>query len=359
MPALWTVGLYDASGTPLTENGGEYSTMGQIVEPAYGGKTLSLAISLEHPEAAAVTQDEYQPYIAAWWQPEGGTENDRVLRFVGPVWTDEVKGAEGVVIVTAIDAMVYLRKRFATAIEAGIDLGELLFHLVDETNLIDGSTGINTEPEFITASSVIDADYSQNKPSIESLITQFQSQLDGVEAWIEPVFFEAGVIGNLYAAPRRGATNTDVLFAYGEGTQDNCDDMTRTRNKDLMENDCVGYSDTLLSQKTNETSVSAFRRLQGITSATGETNQTALDARTQGRLDERYSPNRVAEYTADAGSSAPALGDAYEVGDTVSMHFREGMVEWLTERRVIVATTPWDDLGLELPSKLGFKAVPS
>jgi hypothetical protein len=350
--------LIDAAGNRLSENGVAAAEGVSFSFPAFGWSMMQCALPVDSIEAAVVCQDTYQPYLQAWIQPDGGTVADRVLRFQGPVWVDEVNAEQGLVMVTAFDPMIYLTKRFTLAQFSPTDLGALLKAMIDTTNSTDGETGIRTNAANITASSTIDLDARTNKPSIASLVGQFQSQLDGVESWVEPITLAAGKMCDFYAAPTRGITRSGVVFAYGEGTLANCDQMTRTRNKDLMENDSNGYADTLTATPaTDATSIAAFRRLVGYTSLTGETSQAVLDARVQGRKDERYTPARIAEYKASPGVDAPQIFEDYEPGDTVTVHYREGELEWKVPQRIMLAKIPVSDNGELLPAQLDFRGV--
>lgn len=341
------------NGTPLL-TGGITEWDGFEVAEAEGGVPTSLVIGLPLETDAAQTiaatsgdDADVQAYIKAYRSPTGG-DADRVLRVYAPVIVDQVQGAAGLLLATAIEPMEILAQRFTLGQFAPTDLGELIFDMIDETNLTDGETGIRVDHANITATSSIDLDARTNIPSIASIISQFFGMLDGVETWSRPIELAAGKIAELYASPTRGVV-TDALFAYGPGTEANCTDMGRTRNTASVGNDQRGYAELLTQEsRTNAASIAAVRRRIAYTSFTGETSQTVLGLRTQGLVDRFGSRRAVAEYTIAPDENAPRLYDDYDIGDTITAHFSDG-VEWEVQQAVSSAKVIVDESGIESP----------
>lgn len=339
MFATWTADLVDVNGHPLTEGGLTLASAGVLTEQ-YGAapKMFQCLLQLDAEQAEVIGgDDEIDAYVKLYRTIDGGTVNDRVLKFYGSVWVDEIQGAGGVLMLTALDQLAMLAKRYTDAQFAPTDLGSMLKQMVDTTNSTDGETGIRTNSANITASSTIDTDLRSNRPTILSMADQFHGLLDGCSTWVEPIeLTDDGKIGDLHVAPRRG-TSSGAVFGFGPGTDDNCSDMGRTRDKMHVENDAHGYSDVLTSNRYDDTSIAALRRLVGYTSFTGETSQDALDARTQGRLNQRSTRGRVAEYRASLASNAPVLYEDFNIGDDVTLQFRKGRIAWDVQQRVVMA----------------------
>lgn len=337
----WTFDLQDASGNPLTSGGLVNARNPQLTVQQGAPDMFSGVVALSQEEAVPLLSETVQPYIVAYRDVGAG----RVMRFNGPVWVDEIPEGASDLAFTAMDPTVYLRKRFTTALFSGVDLGTILRQAIDTTNTVDGDTGIETSPGRITASSAATVDGTTTPIQISSLADQFEKMLDGVEAWTVPIDNTAGKIAQLYAAPRRGTTNTSVVFGYGAGTAANCSSMGKSRNKDAMENDIRGDADGLTTaQATSPTSIGIFRRLVSYVSFTGETNQTVLDARTVGRLIRLGTLAQLNEYRATPGLDAPALWDDFDIGDTVTLDY-SNTVEWTAAVRIMGATLAIGDGG--------------
>lgn len=338
MPATWLADLVDVNGRPLTEGGLTLASAGVLTEQSGAApKMFQCLVPLDAEQAEVLGgDDEIDAYVKLYRTIEGGNVTDRILKFYGSVWVDEIQGAAGVLMLTALDQLAVLAKRYTDAQFPPTDLGEMLKQMVDTTNSTDGDTGIRTNGANITASSSIDTDLRSNRPTVLSMADQFSGLLDGCETWLEPIELDDGKIGDLHVAPRRGTTSAAV-FGFGPGTDDNCSDMGRTRDKMNVENDAHGYSDVLTSNRYDATSIAALRRLVGYTSFTGETSQDALDARTQGRLGQRSTRGRVAEYRAALASNAPVLYDDYNIGDDVTLQFRKGRIAWDVQQRAVMA----------------------
>ncbi len=360
MPASWTFDLCDVNGIPLTEGGLNLATGASLNFQLCAPTIVQFTLPLSSADAATIAStSETDYYVKAYRLPAGGNPLlDKSLRFYGSVWVDEVQGRNGgdVLVVTALDQLALLSKRFTLAQFAPTDQGTLLKTMVDTSNTTDGETGILTSASYITASTSIDLDARTNKPSILSLVQQFSGQLDGCEAWLVPIELASGKISQLWASPRRGSAQTAV-FSYGATTEANCSGMTRVRDKNLMVNDVEGYADALTSSKTNATSINAYRRLVEYISMTGETAQTVLDNRAQGRLDDRGTKAAVAKYTCAPGPSAPPIFDTWDIGDTVNLEFSQGSVEWQVAQRVYAATVRVKPGGAEQLASVDLRAA--
>lgn len=355
MPASWTFDLVDVNGVPLTDGG--FHTYNDLLMTFQRGApaVLTCTIPLTHHTAQTIaSSNEADYYLKGYWQPEGGTAADRILKLYAPVWVDEVVGQNGadVVSIVAADPMIILGKRFTSAQFTPQDLGAIAKSMVDTTNTTDGETGIQTSASYVTTSSSTDLDLRENKPSILSLLEQFDGQLDGATTWIVPQELSGGKIGQLWVAPRRGGETT-AIFAYGPGTLANCSAMRRSRDKGKIENTIVAYSDTLTTTKTDATSVAALRNLVAYYSATGETSSTQLGALAQGRLDARGTKASVAEYACTPTQAAPELFTEFDIDDDVCLHFRKGL-EFYVQQRVVSATIRVKD-GLQFPEQVEFR----
>lgn len=359
----WIIDVVDSAENPLTDAGLVDYDLAEFTFQDTGNPDLfACTVPLDSETARAIIApeitNERDVYIRGYRTPTG-SELDRELKFYGAVRFDQVLGAQKRLAFVAASPDVILQQRFTLAQFAPMDLGLLVKEMVDDTNADDGETGILTDAAWITASSTIDLDARQNKPSIASMIAQFAGMLDGVECWTEPMELSAGKIARLYAAPSRGGSS-DAVFAFGAETDANCLDMTQSRDRAKVENDVRAFSDALTSAAAvDAVSVAALRRLVALVSMTGETNQSVLDARAQGRLQQRSTLAKVAEYTCVPDTNAPRLFDDYEIGDSVGVYFREGFVEWDVSQRVRLAKIAIDIEGNERPSGVEFRGLAS
>ena len=350
--------LTDANGNPLTEGGlRDHENATVTWQDSTAADLVTMQIPLDHDAAAEILNTETSGapdrnvYVKAYRSPTGDAA-DRRLVFHGPVWVDQVLGRQRQLAIVACAPDIVLTKRPTITQYAPTDCGLLLKSMIDTTNSTDGETGIATDTTWITSSSTIDVDARQNRPTIQSLRAQFAQQLDGCESWIVPIEYAAGKIGRFYAAPSRGSMTT-VVFAYGEGTQANVVNMTRARDTGKIVNEARGITDGgLSSTKTDTASVSAIGRLIEYVSLTGETSQSVLDARTQGLVDRLGSRDAVAEYAIDVDSGSPRLWDDFDIGDSVTLLFRDAGVEWEVVKRVRSATVSVDQTGTEIPTRV-------
>lgn len=355
----WVFDLVDANGQTVTEAGLSPSGSAYTAQAGSAPAVFECFLPLSDPLAGLISlEDDAEYLIKGYRTPTGGTVYDRELEFYGSIWVDELQGiANGVsqLRLTAYDQLATLSKRFTEASFVPSDMGLLLATIIDDTNTTDGETGIELSADYVTASSIIDLDARTNRPSIQSIMQQFLTTLDGVECWLEPIEYTAGKISRFYAAPRRGGAASGAVFGFGPGTESNCEQLTRTRDKAKIENVVNGYADTLtVEQKLNATSVAALRALVGWQSFTGETNQSSLGARTQGRLSERDTMRKISEYKATVGPDAPRLFDDYQIGDYVTLDFREESVEWNVSKRVVSSQVLISDTGVEIPGQVEF-----
>lgn len=350
--ASWVFDLVDANGTGLTDGGIIDAKAASVTVQRGLPRMAQIALPLTGYAASVIAQETFQPYLRGW---RTGSDGERVLRFYGPVWVDEAQGSGGfdLMMVTALDPQILLGKRFSEAEFVATDAGTIIKTMVDTTNSSDGETGIRTDPGNVTASTSIDYDARGNKPSIQSVIEQLQNQVDGVECWVEPIEYAAGKIGDLYAAPIRGGSDLDVSFGYGAGTSGNCTQMSRVRNKDVMENDSNAYTDTLAARSTDATSIAAFRAMLGFTSYTSEVDQANLNNLASGRIERFSNMARIAEYKCTPSSRAPALWDDFNIGDSVWLDFRKG-VEFRVRKRVVSAKIDIADNGVEKLGQIEF-----
>lgn len=339
MGAAWIFDVVDISGNTLTQSGVNLYDDLTVTYQRGAPAVMQLRIPLTSTLAATIASSaEADYYIKGYRTPEGGAIGDRALKFYGNVVFDEVVGQSGgdALSIVAADPQVILAQRFASTRYTPQDQGTIIKSMVDTTNSTDGETGILTSSSYITASYSIDIDLRESATTIASVIDQFGNLLDATTVWVEPMEYASGKIGKLYAAARRGSSSTAV-FAYGAGTLANCSTMTRVRDKSKIENTITGISDTLTVTKTNAASIAALRNLVAYQSFTGETSLAKLTARTLGRLNERSTKARVAEYSIAPDVSAPHLFDDFDIDDDVTLHFRQG-VEWQVTQRVVSAT---------------------
>lgn len=358
--ARWIFDLVDANGTGLTEAGIVDARNRSLTFQLGAPSICSFVVPLTSDISAALGQDTYQPYVKAWREAADGT---RVLRFYGPVWVDEIvgDGSTDAMMVTALDPSVYLGKRFVDQAvpytATAEDVGEILASLIDATNDEDGDTGLRVDHANFSGGSVADFDEGANKPSIASIIDRYRQMDSGCDFWVDPIEYAAGKIGECYAAPYRGLAVRDATFAYGNGSNANCSSMGRVRNKDNMENEANGNSGLTTIVGEYPTSISAFRRMVGYTSYTDELDTATLTARNTGRLYQRHSPARIAEYRCTPTSRAPRLFDDYDIGDIVWLDFRKGWT-FKVQQRVASAQIQISDNGLESLGAVEFTSVP-
>lgn len=354
----WHFDVVDVVGNKLTMGGLTLATNVSLVFQLIKPNTFACLLPLSAPEAQQImtTIDAGgEAYIKGYRTPPDGTVDDRVLRFYGSVMVDEIVGQNGVdqLSIVAVEPLEILDQRFATLNYAASDLGAMLMSMIDTTNSVDGETGIRTSGGNIVASSTLDFDARQNKPSISSVADQFAGQGDGVEIWTLPTELAAGKICDFYASPMKGTTTT-VVFGYGVDTESNCSAMSRARDKSKVSNTVNGFSDNVSSVKTNATSIAAIRNRVAYSSFTGTTSQGVIDAQTQGEIDLSSTVPLVAEYTCSPLAIAPRLFDDFQIGDTVYLHFKKG-VEFGVNQRVMSAAFDVSTAGVERPSGLAFR----
>ncbi len=344
MGAVWNFGLVDSAGTKIGDGLDEAKGI-KLGFQRVGPAICQCWLPLTSTDAQLLAGDSVDAYVKGYRQPEGGGVDDRVLRFYGPVWVDEVVGEDSVdqLVITALDPLVYLTKRYTNAQYAVQDMGTTLKAMVDTSNSTDGDTGIRTDSGLVTASATADFDLRTNFPTIDAMRTQMSDMLDGPDSWITPTEYAAGKIGDLYIAPSRGGLNTEPVFGYGNGTAANCRSMGRVRDKSKIENDSRAFSETLTGNKLDATSIAAIKRMVGYTSMTGETSQATMDARAQGRIDQLSSRAKVAEYRAKPSDDAPQLFDDFDIADIVRLVFRKG-VSWDVQQRVESAVLSISDV---------------
>lgn len=355
----YTFELSDATGQSLTDAGlVDHDGVTLTWQDGTAPDTASFSVPVDSLAAAEILNTETagepdREVLLAAYRSSTGLEADRELVFHGAICVDDLKGSSRRLAVVAFSPDEILDQRFTVGQFAPTDCGLLIKQLVDETNTNDGETGIETNASWITTSTTIDIDARQNRPSIQSLRGQWAQMLDGCESWIVPVALAAGKFGRLYAAPRRGAANTDVVFAFGDGTDANCLDMTRGRNTRRVVNDARAYTDQgLAATKTDEVSAAAIRRRLAYESMSGVSDQALLDKRAQGRVDALGTRGAVAEYSCVVDVNAPRLHDEYAIGDTVTLHYRDGAVEFVVERRVRAASVLVTPEGIEIPTSV-------
>lgn len=348
--AVWNFSLVDINGNNIT-NGELPLAFGRSITYQLNAPTiLQFQLPLTSDDASAVTIGS--SFIKAYRTPVGGT---KTLVFYGPAWVDEIQTGSGSgvdsILVTAMDPLIYLSRRYTTAAYTATDQGTILKNIIDTTNTSDGETGIRTSSGNITASTSVDFDKTTEKPTVLDVVQQFSDQLDGCETWVSPIEYAGGKISDLYIAPKRGSIKDGVVFGYGDATVANCTSMGRTRNADKMVNDHTGFTDLYSSTKTNTTSINSYRRLVLDQSYTNEKSKTLLANRVQGYLSKHDTPDDVAEYTITTGPRAPKLFDSFTIGDTVWLDFNKG-ISFQVQQRVYACTVDIDDQGLETYSSI-------
>lgn len=348
---LWVLGLYDVNGNLRADlsMATNRSITYQLNQPA----VASFDIPVTHPAAAYTMPGSM--YLKAYREYPAGT---RSLRFYGPVWADETSTGSGLnsTRVTCMDPLIYLSKRFTSAAFTATDRGSIIKTVVDTANTLN-DTGILTDPSYISTSTTLTADYSQEHPTILDLIGQYSDALDGCDTAVVPQELSAGKIGKLYVYARQGSAKTSAIFGYGSATINNCLSMNRTRNAANITNDVYGQGDASYSEWQNATSQNAYRRLVEFISFSGETNEANLSVRTQRYLDTHKDPDAVAEHSVTPGPRAPRLFTDFVVGDTVPLHCSVGGLSYQVNQRVYGVTLSIDEAGREILSNIELRNV--
>jgi len=107
MPAKWTTYLCNASGGELADL--TFAANKKIEYQLNAPNIASMVLPLTSDAAALV--EPGSTYIKMYRKPESGP---RVLRFFGPVWSDQIEANNGGVDslqITAFDPSIYLTKR--------------------------------------------------------------------------------------------------------------------------------------------------------------------------------------------------------------------------------------------------------
>jgi hypothetical protein len=346
----WTFGLYNSTGSLLADlsiASGRQLTY-QLNQPTI----VSFTLPLTHSAAALVTPGS--TYVRAYRENTAGT---RTLRFHGPVWIDETATGQGVdtLSVTAMDPLARLGRRTCQPSFTATDRGSIIQQIIATANT-DSETGINTTAAVIESSSTITTDYEIETPTILDVINQYADANDGCDTAIIPTEYSGGKIGTLYVYSRRGDTNTDCVFAYGPGTLANSLSINRVRNLDALTNYVSCTEGDSTATWTNATSVTAYGRLDSVISLPGETSLASISARTRRYLDTHDTPDEVAEYRIQPGPRAPRIFDDFDIGDTITLHVRNG-VEYTATQRVYACTVSVDDLGVETISSIDTRSA--
>ena len=358
--ARWFFDLVDANGNPLTE-AGLVDARGRSLTFQLGAPAIcSFVVPLTSDVSAVLGNDTYQPYVKAYRE---ATDGSRELKFYGPTWVDEIQGTgsgDGM-MVTALDPSVYLSKRYvdfaAPYTATNVNPGTVLYNLIANTNSFDGDTGILATLANFGGGTNVNFDEGANKPTISSIVDRYRQMDSGCDFWVEAMEYDGGKIATAMSAAYRGNVVRRATFSYGNGSGANCTAMSRVRNKDNMENEANGNSGLTTVVGEYPTSVAAFRRMVGYTSYTDELDTATLTARNTGRLYERHSPTRVAEYRCTPTSRAPRLFDDYDIGDIVWLDFRKGWT-FKVQQRVASAKIDISDNGLEALGSIEFTNPP-
>jgi hypothetical protein len=358
----WFIGLFDNADNMLCD----LSHVDNL-SFSYGiGQPAACTFNMPLTHSASTYIEPTSTYVKAYRE----TSDGRVLRFYGPVWSDEIAtgGAESL-SVTAFSPMVYLGKRPTTITVTAQDRGAAIKAAIDAANS-DNDTGIDTAGGTIATSSTITADYAEEQPTILDLINQYSEATDGCDVEIMPQEYSGGKIAYLNVHARQGSVNNDAIFAYGAGTLNNCASINRSRSAEFMANYVRALEGDATSIWQNATSIAAYRRLDAVLSLSGDKTLANMSARTQYYMETHDAPNKVAAYQIQAGVDAPRFWDEFELGDTVQVHlrvfkydfnfddasslpldYRKG-IEFLVQQRVVGVTISVDGNGVELLSQI-------
>jgi hypothetical protein len=352
----WQFWLVDAANNTLADLGllAGVSVSYQRV----GASVLQGSIPLTSDAAGALPDGG--AYLKAYRTPAGGPpDEDRVLRFCGPVEADEIDGSNGTdsLLLTAYSPDAILENRFTAATYASAtQRGTILKEIIDTANA-DDDTGIRTSTSNLETTNTTTINLTDSKPSIASLIAQFGEALDGCDVEFRPIEYASGKIADLVVYNRRGDWNEGVVFGYGPGTAANCTSMKRTRNRRALENVVQGISPTIDIESTDATSVATYGKRYGVVSLATETSQDEASAIALGRLAARSTAGALADYTATTSAQgAPRLWDDFDLGDIVTLDFRKGL-EFNVLQKVEGVTIAIDANGVESMSSLTFRSA--
>ncbi len=356
MPASWVFDLVDRAGRSVTSGG---LTLARDITISFQGESnpnsLQLTLPVDCAEAAIILQNpDALYYVKAYRTPNNGSILDRRLRFYGSIEVDEVQGSD--LILTAVDPLGLLASRYALSTIATQDAGTTIRQLVNTSNSGDGETGIQTSAAWVTPSVSLPFDGAQSAPSILGLMQEYAGTLDGPDCWVEPIEYASGKIGRLYISPSRGV-DSGAVFGYGYGTVANTRSMGRVIDRSKIANDirASGESVTAANQ-TDATSISALGRRVEYVQYTGEVNASVVQNNARGRLNHRSRPLFIAEYSVDPDYGCPELFDDFNIGDTVTLDYRNRRVRWIAKPRVVSATITVNNAGREQPADLAFYA---
>lgn len=350
----WQFWMVDAAGNTLAD-------LSLLQDPNYsttrvGSSVLQGKLPLTSDAAAAIP--EGGAYIKAYRIKPGGSDSDRVLRFYGSLEIDEVEGSNATdsMMVTAYSPDAILENRITTATySSATQRGTILQGVIDTANT-DNDTGIRTNSINIEATTATTVDFSQDKPTIASVFSQFAEALDGCDAEFRPIELASGKIADLYVYNQRGTTNTGVVFGYGADTIANCTQMRRVRNRRNLENYVEGFSAAVTVTAQETSSINTNRKRYGSVSLTNEASTLEAQARVLGRLASQSTASALAEYTVTTGPDAPRLWDDFNIGDTVTLDFRKGSIAFSVTQRVEAVTVQIDNNGVETISQLAFRS---
>lgn len=348
---MWTIELTDLQGHSIDEvqNASDRNftfTLNRI-------PTVQFKVRSDHPLVDPLMSADIYVKVYA------GT----TLMFHGiPTAVERVaSGDTKSVSVTASGVLFRLTKRLAAKTPAGTvyttptDRGAIAAFVVEAANS-EGDTGIRTANLEYLSYSTTTFKVEPYKPASE-VIAELGQALDGFDWQVVPLEYTNGKIGDWQAMPVIGSQQDGAIFEYGTGAN-NIKDVQDQVSLDTMANAIyhlppggVSTSAAVISSKDQD-SINERGLYEDVVNA-----DISFPGARQSLVEEhvrvRRLPRRVLNFTPrgyhrDEPGNVPVFGEAYNVGDWVRAHGRDGDREWFDGYfRVYGVTVSLDRAGLE------------
>ncbi len=343
--ARWEFNVVDMLGA---DTGELLGARGRELTFQLGGpSTFSCSLPLTAEAAELVSAGDRR--IKGYRTSDAGLE---ALRFHGPIWAPEEDGQQGLRVVAG-DQYVMLERRDTSAVYAvATDQGIILQQLVEAANA-DGETGIRALTSLVTTSVKRTADWSDTSKPLSEIAAEFAGYFDGCDIELRPLDDIPGKVCDLVVhGARRGVERNEAWFGFGVGTESNCSNANRVTDMSSIANYIVARGDASIPPVvvSDLDSIAKYGRYEAEVSFADVFLIDALTALAIETLNKRKDPKRTITITPN--KSAPPMFDDWDIGDTVPVDIRKGVLQYTGPARIIGATLQVDDNGGELVSSM-------
>jgi hypothetical protein len=325
--ASWDIYLSDLAGTLKARAPQQFRL--ELARKRNGASTLQLDLNHLDPAAALITPGE--TLVQAWRTNADGV---RSIKHHGIVWDVSTDYASGDMTVVVADPWARLAARYTSADFTSTDQGTIIKTLVDSCNSAD-DTGIETDADYIEATTSRDRTYSDGRTVVSDAILSFTQILDGIDVELVPIAYTAGKFARLYVYDRQGSTTPQAVFGIGPGTVANLSGLSRSRSMEAVATVVNAYGEGgIVSTKTDATQLAALGLYTRDDTYSEVLQTTTLAEHAQETLDNYKTPSETVNAT--PGVNAPMLWDDFDIGDNVSVE--AAFVDQDNERHAFTTT---------------------